>query len=389
MQLKFPIFVERFGRGRLSGACLLSLVLFSAGRPLAAEPPPDPESSRKQEPNQDKRESKKKTKMSLTPALPGLAPGISLEELLAGSGLSEDQFRMLTGQVPEDDLLKELMEERERVLRELQGLLGNPGMAPGMVPRGAANRTLPGLNASRQPEPRLGVGISKPGPTLIEQLELPKGHGLTLDELRPGSAADRAGLKAHDILLELDGRPVSSELTEFAKQLAAIPADKPIEAVILRRGRRETLKTLKLPRAKAIPPDVRVGNAFGSFPAPRGFGGFPVAGPGLQGFGLKPNPAAPAAPEVLTTTLRTFTTRHEEGNLVITLTGKVEDGKATVTQIEIQDGRESHKYASVEKVPEAYRNKVKPLVDGLKKEKAHNPTKGFFFDGVRRGFEGE
>ena len=47
---------------------------------------------------------------------------------------------------------------------------------------------------------------------------------------------------------------------------------------------------------------------------------------------------------MITTTLRTddrFTTRHQEGSLIITVTGTVDDGKSKVSQIHIQDGRES------------------------------------------------
>ena len=68
----------------------------------------------------------------------------------------------------------------------------------------------------------------------------------------------------------------------------------------------------------------------------------------------------------MTTTFRTndhFTTRHQEGSLVITLTGKVADGKAAVNEISVQDGGESHTYESVDKVPEKYRDKVKNLVE--------------------------
>ena len=68
----------------------------------------------------------------------------------------------------------------------------------------------------------------------------------------------------------------------------------------------------------------------------------------------------------MTTVFRTdnrFTTRHQEGTLVITVNGTVADGKAHLSGIQVQDGRESHKYESVDKVPEQYRDKVKNLVE--------------------------
>jgi hypothetical protein len=72
----------------------------------------------------------------------------------------------------------------------------------------------------------------------------------------------------------------------------------------------------------------------------------------------------------MTTVTRTnerITARHQEGNLVITLTGTVADGKAKVKEIHVQDGRQTEKYDGVEDVPERYRDKVKNLVEMAEK----------------------
>src|SRR5262249_22237430 len=53
---------------------------------------------------------------------------------------------------------------------------------------------------------------------------------------------------------------------------------------------------------------------------------------------------------VLTTTFRAedrFTTRHQEGSLVITVTGKVSGGKTQVGSIHIQDGAVMTEYGNV------------------------------------------
>jgi hypothetical protein len=65
-----------------------------------------------------------------------------------------------------------------------------------------------------------------------------------------------------------------------------------------------------------------------------------------------------------------FTARHQEGTLVITLTGKVADGKAKVSEIHVQDGASGNTYESVDKVPERYRDKVKNLVEMSEKGSA-------------------
>ena len=69
---------------------------------------------------------------------------------------------------------------------------------------------------------------------------------------------------------------------------------------------------------------------------------------------------------VMTTVYRTddrFTTRHQEGSLIITVTGTVADGKAKTNKIHVQDGQASHDYESLDKVTDQYKDKVKNLVD--------------------------
>jgi hypothetical protein len=57
-----------------------------------------------------------------------------------------------------------------------------------------------------------------------------------------------------------------------------------------------------------------------------------------------------------------FTTRYQEGSLIITVTGKLAGGKATVAHVKVQDGGVEHRYASLEKVPAEYRDKTEDLV---------------------------
>jgi membrane-associated protease RseP (regulator of RpoE activity) len=401
MLLKSANSVERrcpHHRAFFTGAGLLLLAVLGSGvgRQVAAAVAPDPESNRKDDskkkddPQKDESpspEPKKDARKSLNPAapkLPMLPAGLSLEDLLRSSGLSDERVRTFTGQLPDDNTLKELIQERERVLQGLQGLFGNPDSMP-VWPAFPANRAFQGIIGGRQGEGRLGVGVSKPGPTLTEQLDLPKGQGLTLEAVQPDSAAARAGLKPHDILLELDGKAVPNNPGEFAKQLAALPSGKAIEALVLRRGKRETLKGLKLPDVKE--PVTRPGFGFDAFKGipemGRGPGALGAGPPGFQGFGFSANMPTPRG-GVITTTWRSddrFTSRHEEGSLIITLTGKVEKGKAKVGEIQVQDGRESHKYETLEKVPEAYRDKAKHLADLVEKDNVQISIEGY--DGAK------
>src|SRR5205823_7995516 len=115
--------------------------------------------------------------------------------------------------------------------------------------------------------------------------------------------------------------------------------------------KKETIKGISLPEARAakrlfpqmapnfnqpfVPPPPAAAPNFG-----QAFNGF-----GNRGF---QNPV-PGQRSVLTTTFRVddrFTTRHQEGSLIITVTGTVADGKSKVNKIQVEDGRETHSYDS-------------------------------------------
>src|SRR5262249_46785080 len=75
---------------------------------------------------------------------------------------------------------------------------------------------------------RLGVRVDPASDELAEQLDLPKGHGLVVREVVPESAAAKAGIKPHDILLELNGKPVTNRYDELVRLVADIKPDKAI-----------------------------------------------------------------------------------------------------------------------------------------------------------------
>jgi hypothetical protein len=125
-------------------------------------------------------------------------------------------------------------------------------------------------------EGRFGARLGKPSDTLADQLDLPRDHGLVVEEVSANSTAGRAGIKRHDILLELDGQAVVSDLAKFAKRVAAIKPKMPIKAVVLRKGKKVTINKLTLP--KAAPANV------------------PAAGPGRFGPMGGVMPALPPAP---------------------------------------------------------------------------------------------
>ena len=215
-------------------------------------------------------------------------------------------------------------------------------------------------------EARLGAQLESPGDALVEQLDLPVGQGQLVTKVTPGEPADRAGVLPHDILLELDGKAVPSDLAAFARSVADIKAKVPVDALVLRKGAKKKLAGLTLPEAPATLPGA---GGFGQFPAmpgggfgPRGLGvphGPLGPGNGLPGFGAQnPNGAG------------TFTASSQQDGVTIDVDGTIDNGAATVNDITITDGGKPRHFTSVDKVPEEYREKVRALIDKATKGRA-------------------
>ena len=96
--------------------------------------------------------------------------------------------------------------------------------------------------------------LKEPSATLVDQLDLPKGQGMVIDEVSFDSAAAKAGLKNNDILLQLNGKSVSSNVTEVVKMIRDLKASTPLDAVVLRKGTRATIKGISLPETKTERP---------------------------------------------------------------------------------------------------------------------------------------
>src|SRR5438105_468828 len=77
--------------------------------------------------------------------------------------------------------------------------------------------------------------------------DLPVRQGRVVEAVDPDSPAAKAGVQPHDVLLEIDGKPVPRATLEYRRFLAGLRADAPVEAVVLRHKKKETLKGLTLP----------------------------------------------------------------------------------------------------------------------------------------------
>ncbi len=163
---------------------------------------------------------------------------------------------------------------------------------------------------------RLGVKLEKISAVLAEQLDLPKDSGLVIAGVFEKSPAEAAGFKANDIILSLAGKEVPTDPEAFQAAVAKLKAGEKFEAVVMRKGKKETLKGIELPEVKA---------------AVRGGGGFNQFQVQIE------NDSA--------------TIQAQKNGVNYSINGEFKDGKLVPTKITVGDTS----YDSLEKVPEADR----------------------------------
>jgi len=206
---------------------------------------------------------------------------------------------------------------------------------------------------------RLGVSVDSPGPVLVEQLDLPKGRGVVIVGVAKDSAAEKAGLKANDIVLKFANKDVTAEPMAFVKIVEGTPADEEVSAVILRKGKKETIKGITLPekKKKAEEDQAKTPVTLQGRVIARGAGGDDK--PEKSDKGEKKTQRNVS----VTINDGKYSAKETEGDLTITVTGKLEDGKVEVTSVVINDGGSKKTYDSLSEVPSKYRARVKKLTD--------------------------
>lgn len=201
-------------------------------------------------------------------------PGIefdfpNFDELFKGVPLDAKQAEQLKKQL---ETAREQWRKAMERLKEDMKKGGAPGLPPGVFPPGGFPGAFPGGLPAFPPafpggggpgipgfpgmpgmpgEGRFGLQVESPSNILIEQLGLKENQGLVVVNVRPDSAATKAGLKANDILLEWGGKAVSNDPTDL-KSMVDSTRDA-VEVKVLRKGKTETLKGVTVPERKADP----------------------------------------------------------------------------------------------------------------------------------------
>jgi serine protease Do len=103
-----------------------------------------------------------------------------------------------------------------------------------------------------QPEPPaywIGVSVSGIEPALRSQLKLPQNQGLLVIEVMKDSPASKAGIKVHDILLSVAGKPLDSQ--EKLVEVVQGKGEAPVPVELVREGTTQTIEVTPQRRKSA------------------------------------------------------------------------------------------------------------------------------------------
>jgi len=110
------------------------------------------------------------------------------------------------------------------------------------VPIDMAKTILPQLRtAGHVTRGWLGVMIQKVTPELAEHLGLESDSGALVSSVVPDGPAEKAGIERSDVIVKFDGKPIE-DLSELPRAVAETPVDKTIEIVVVRDGKRKTVR---------------------------------------------------------------------------------------------------------------------------------------------------
>jgi serine protease Do len=110
------------------------------------------------------------------------------------------------------------------------------------IPSNVVKRVMESLvKTGRVERGYLGAQVTGLDESLARQFKVPDMTGVLVNDVTPGSPADKAGLKAGDVIRTIDGRPVDSK-DRFTFEIASRPPEAVISLGFLRDGRPRTVK---------------------------------------------------------------------------------------------------------------------------------------------------
>ena len=157
------------------------------------------------------------------------------------------------------------------------------------IPAELARPVIESLRRGQRPQRGyLGVSLQPLDENIAASLGLPKDMGELVRSVVPGEAAARAGLQQGDVILRVNGRPVTpDETVSFLVANTTVGARIPLD--IVRGGRRQTVTVAVGQR----PTEEQLAQQAGGAPDGAPGQGDAAAGPGTQAMGLTLIPLSP------------------------------------------------------------------------------------------------
>lgn len=237
--------------------------------------------------------------------------------------------------------------EAEKLMRKAAELMGVNRGALLLPPRMDLFPVLPGRGS------RLGVRVEEVPEAMIERFDLPKDNGILAAEIVPDSAAEKAGLKAGDVIVEFAGKPVGTDPTRFVRAVQGMKPGEKVDITYFRKGKKEEAKGIPLsdlePRREFEVPR----NAPPLLPLP-----VPID-PELLPRG------ANKSLNVQVTNGKAVIEAVEDG-VKVSIEGTVADGNVTPTTIAVTEGRKTVDAESIDKLPAEHRDRVKRILGEVK-----------------------
>jgi membrane-associated protease RseP (regulator of RpoE activity) len=217
-----------------------------------------------------------------------------------------------------------------------------------------------------------GMRLNKADANLRQQLGLDENEGLVVAGVDPNSPADKAGVKANDVLVKINDKSVPSEYEAFQKVVKDQKVDQAADLVVVRQGKEQTLKGAKMP---ALVQNARPNGGAGR-PGMGGLGGLG----GIGGFqlGRLPNPLQGNVEnfhlEMTVNGVKTmqkydnekYAGEYSKDGLKITIAGKMQNGRPSQPDaVTVTEGKETKKYDALKDVPVQHRIIAQQLMPTL------------------------
>jgi hypothetical protein len=294
----------------------------------------------------------------------GLPGGIDIESFNKAMELRRKALELRIDGQRDPEKIKEAQKldaEAAELMKKVAGGLGgglggfgNPGM-PAFPDFGRINDRA-----------RLGIRMERVPALAADQLGLAPNTGIAVSMVMPNSAAEKAGLKVHDIVLEFAGKPVSDNTEDFIRRVNEVKAGEKVNMVVMRKGKKVDVKGVELPEAARRPALPRQ----------------PFELPGLlpnQPNRLPVRPLVPAnrvgLPEGFnnvsyTTANDSFTLKAAKGETRYVITGSFDDaGRPAPGSVTVESDGRTHKAPSADKLPAEFQADVERLLKTVEPRK--------------------